>query len=252
VPTVAQLVRDYGHQYVGLEGALWRTLRLLVLRPGQLTVDYLRGRRRHYVHPIRLYLTTSILCFLLLQLATLRVDTGRIEREVKPDSTVRIELGVGHAQITGTRFECDLGEWLCSRLKQRYATEPRQLAGELQHLSRRFVSYFPYAMFVLLPLFAVLLQLAYLKRHMHYAEHLVFALHLHAFWFIAITAASVLPGSVDDWLALAVPVYAVLAMRTVYGGRWLVTLARAAAITSVYGMALLGMAGAVGFAALIL
>ncbi|MDZ7651887.1 MAG: DUF3667 domain-containing protein [Burkholderiaceae bacterium] len=53
-PTVRQMVREYGSQYVGAEGALWRTLGLLLFRPGRLTLEYLHGRRRRYLHPIRL------------------------------------------------------------------------------------------------------------------------------------------------------------------------------------------------------
>ena len=41
-------------------------------------------------------------------------------------------------------------------------------------------------MFVLLPGFALWLKLAYLNRRMRYTEHLVFALHVHAFWFAAL------------------------------------------------------------------
>lgn len=254
-PSIAQMVRDYGHQYVGLEGALWHTLQLLVLRPGRLTVEYLRGRRRRYVHPIRLYLTISILCFLVLQLMALRVDFDQIGRaaqsEPGKDTNVRIELGVGKAEVKGPHFECDLGEWLCERLKRRYAVQPHQLAQELQNMNRRFIGYFPYAMFVLLPLFAALLQLAYLNRRLHYAEHLVFALHLHAFWFIGAIAIALLPSALGSWLLLAMPVYALLAMRNVYGGRWRATLARAAFISPLYFMALALMVAAVGLTALL-
>ncbi len=250
-PTVAQMVRDYGHQYVGLEGALWHTLKLLVLRPGRLTLEYLRGRRRRYVHPIRLYLTVSILCFLALQLMSLRVDFGEIERKDKSEMRGRIELGVGHAEFKGQQFDCDLGAWICERLKRRYAVEPQQLALELQSMNRRFIGYFPYAMFVLLPLFAALLQLAYLNRRLHYAEHLVFALHLHAFWFVGAIAIVLLPSALGPWLLLAMPVYALMAMRTVYGGRRRATLARAAFISPLYLMALFMMVVVVALTALI-
>ncbi len=254
-PTVAQMMRDYGHQYVGLEGALWHTLKLLVLRPGRLTLEYLRGRRRRYVHPIRLYLTISILCFLVLQLLSLRVDFGQVEREMskgpKQDANIRIELGVGSAQIKGNDFECDLGAWVCDRLKRRFAVEPHQLVQELQNMNRRFIGYFPYAMFVLLPLFAALLHLAYLNRKLHYAEHLVFALHLHAFWFVAIAAIALVPSTIRPWLLLAMPVHALMAMRGVYGGRWRATLARAAFISPLYLLALFTMIAAVGVTALL-
>jgi hypothetical protein len=81
-------------------------------------------------------------------------------------------------------------------------------------------------MFVLLPLFALWLKLLYLTRRLYYTEHLVFALHLHAFWF------AVLGLSLIDWvplnlmLLLAAMIYPLVAMRRVYGGGWAGTLLR--------------------------
>lgn len=41
-----------GH-YIALEGKLWKTLGLLLLRPGMLTAEYIAGRRARYVQPLR-------------------------------------------------------------------------------------------------------------------------------------------------------------------------------------------------------
>jgi hypothetical protein len=37
------------------DARVWRTLRLLVLRPGELTCEYLRGKCASYTPPLRLY-----------------------------------------------------------------------------------------------------------------------------------------------------------------------------------------------------
>ncbi len=42
----------------------------------------------------------------------------------------------------------------------------------------------PYVIFLLLPVFAGIMMLTYRSRRMTYGEHVVFSLHLHAFWFI--------------------------------------------------------------------
>lgn len=251
-PTVRQLVRDYTSQYAGLEGALWRTLRALLLRPGRLTAEYLRGRHRHYLHPIRLYLTASIVCFLVLQLNALRVDPEPLEQAARQDGQAQVAMGDRRLIIEHGPIKCDaLGDWLCGRLKQRYSIESAQLGRELQGMNRRFLDYFPYAMFVLLPLFAALMQVAYRNRRLHYAEHLVFALHVHAFWFIGFALIAFAPKAVADWIWLALPAYALAAMHTVYGGRWPATLARAALVSPVYLIALALMMAVVALAALV-
>ncbi|HET7795411.1 MAG TPA: DUF3667 domain-containing protein, partial [Rhizobacter sp.] len=48
-PTFGEFVHEFISHYVALEGALWRTLGLLLARPGRLTHEYLAGRRRRYV-----------------------------------------------------------------------------------------------------------------------------------------------------------------------------------------------------------
>jgi hypothetical protein len=48
-PSVAEFAHEFVGHYVALEGPLWKTLGLLLFRPGRLTSEYLRGRRRRYV-----------------------------------------------------------------------------------------------------------------------------------------------------------------------------------------------------------
>jgi hypothetical protein len=81
---------------------------------------------------------------------------------------------------------------------------------------------------------------------MRYTEHLVFALHVHAFWVVAL--AFTLP---DRWwlssLAFtAVPWYTILAMRRVYGGRRWPRLLRAMTVSLLYLVTLVLALGGVG------
>ena len=54
---------------VGVDGRLWRTLRLLFRVPGGATVEALAGRRARYVPPFRLYLLASVVYFVALQVS---------------------------------------------------------------------------------------------------------------------------------------------------------------------------------------
>lgn len=67
-PRFWEFVHEWVGHYVALEGALWHSLKQLVLRPGQLTLDYLEGRRARQVLPLRLFLTCSLLFFVVLGL----------------------------------------------------------------------------------------------------------------------------------------------------------------------------------------
>ena len=78
-------------EYFGLDGRLWRSLGLLLVKPGALTEAYLEGRRTRYLRPLRLYLTASLLFFFLLSLLDpFAIDQQTVVlRPVPPDTTLR-------------------------------------------------------------------------------------------------------------------------------------------------------------------
>jgi hypothetical protein len=94
----------------------------------------------------------------------------------------------------------------------------------------------PLALLVVMPVFAALLKLVHWPRRRLYTEHLVVALHSHAFLFLALVLLSlvglagrqVAPGgalsAALDWTSrlvlLWMPLHLLLMQRRVYGGRW--------------------------------
>lgn len=61
--------RDWLGSVFGFDGRVWRTLSLLLIRPGRLSHEYLQGRRASYVSPLRLYFFVSLAAFLVLTAA---------------------------------------------------------------------------------------------------------------------------------------------------------------------------------------
>jgi len=144
-------------------------------------------------------------------------------------------------------FFCEgLPGWVCKRIQRRLDTDPKQMLGEVEALKDRFLSNLGPAMFVLLPSFALWLKLAYRNRRLRYTEHLVFALHVHAFWFVALLLTLPDWGLLTALALLTVPIYTLMAMKRVYGGRWWPRLLRACLVSALYGttlvMALAGVA----------
>ncbi|HSM21567.1 MAG TPA: DUF3667 domain-containing protein, partial [Rubrivivax sp.] len=185
-PRLGEFLQQFGGAYFATEGALWRTLKLLLLKPGELTRQYLAGRRKHHVLPLRLYLTISLAVLLLLRVvAAVSIEApGAVELQGAEPANVRLELGAGRAGLKDGVFFCtDLPGWLCRRIQRRVDVEPKLFAREVEQFGLRFVANVGGAMFLLLPAFALWLQLAYRNRRLRYTEHLVFALHVHAFWF---------------------------------------------------------------------
>src|SRR5262249_44298218 len=135
-PTLGEFAQQFGGAYFATEGALWRSLRLLLLKPGALTVEYLKGRRKHFVLPLRLYLTISLLVLLAIRI----VGGGPIE--VRTDNASKISNREGRGisveiggRKAGTRdgvFYCEeLPAWVCKRLQRRIDIEPKRLLAEV-------------------------------------------------------------------------------------------------------------------------
>ena len=231
-PTLLEFAQQFGGAYLSTEGALWRSLKLLVTQPGAITLAYLRGRRRHYVLPLRLYLTISLLVLLALRLvAQVNTQLPDAPAQGKLVNNLVINIGPGQAGVKEGVFFCtSLPDWLCQRLKRRLDLTPAALAAEVPALGERLIGHVGTAMFVLLPCFALWLKLLYWNRGLVYTEHLVFALHLHSLWFLLLALALTGWGLLVMLAMLATPTYGWLALRRVYGGRTWPRLLRSAVL----------------------
>lgn len=244
-PKFTEFVQQLGGAYFSTEGALWRTLGLLLFIPGELTRRYRAGRRKHYVLPLRLYITISLLALVALRLVM--PVNFKAEDAVKfDDNAIFLDLGGGRtAGLRDGKFICEqLPEWFCTRLERRLDVDPKNRARELERMPERFINHWGTAMFLLLPVFALLMKLAYLGSGLRYTEHAVYALHVHSFWFAALALALLPVPAVAAAMAVAAPLYTLIAARRVYGGGWFGTLVRAALVALAY-FVILGVALAV-------
>ncbi len=108
------------------------------------------------------------------------------------------------------------------RLIARYGHLPGREA--VREFLRECLEYAPQMIFLLLPVFALLLKLLYVRRKRFYAEHFVFALHVHAFTFLVfIPIFAIGNWLLTAFLLLGLMLYYWLAMKRVYGQGWLRT-----------------------------
>src|SRR5919112_2689217 len=66
--TLSAFFHDFLHGVLHFEGKIWRTLPLLVWKPGELTRGYIDGQRARFVSPIALFLFTVFLTFAVMGL----------------------------------------------------------------------------------------------------------------------------------------------------------------------------------------
>ena len=139
-------------------------------------------------------------------------------------------------------------DWLNRRLANGQANVQR-MGRKTDLYVQAILTALPGALFFLMPVFALVLRVAYAGRRIGYLEHLVVALYSHA-WLMLVLLATFLTigatGAIGNTavnaigdcilvaLWLAVPVYLLWMQQRVYGGRGWATLARYVFIGGIY------------------
>lgn len=252
--------REFLHEFIGhyvaLEGKLWKSLWLLLFRPGLLTLEYIKGRRVRYVQPLRLYLTFSLIFFAMMKYDgqhEVQVGAGKktpaahagqpapAATAAKPVSAAAAakpkhvdEAGIIQEDNPdelrdGTK---DIREWV-AKYSPHVADKMSEFIAlpkeEKEHvLTAAFYAYVPYAVFFMMPLFALYLKVLYLGSGKRFGEHLLFALHANAFAFLAMTLMQLVShildfGLIKTLFVLWLTFYLPAAMRRVYGGGRIIT-----------------------------
>ena len=264
VLSMKEVAGDVTHSLLHLDSRVWRTLRLLVRRPGELTREFIAGRHQLYIPPFRLYLAVSILFFALQAVlpdyTVEKVDAqgNTIETPVKivPPEDIRRELeaeGVDPAKIDeiveGGGCTVDFSDDASfDRLEQSFSRACKRMRADGgKAFFERFASTAPKLMFLFLPLMAGVALLFYWKPRRLYAEHLVLFLHNHAFIFLLLGTSSIVSAvselpvpffDVLDLVNVALTIYAVWyvyrSMRVVYAEGRLETTLKYFAIGTIY------------------
>ena len=227
-----------------------RTVGALLFRPGHLTREYVQGHIVRYVPPFRLYLVSSVLLFVLLPWLT---NLGGLEEEIErgfaqadsvaaaagDTATAAADTVAGTRISGGGRAQMTLGEQNVNlnlgiqdtarvprllrpanrHMLQTEARLKRMTPGEAFRTVRAaFMENLPTGIFLMMPFFAGILKVLYVRRNRFYVEHFVFALHVHAFTFLVLLAMLLLPWqAANAALGLWLMAYVFLAMKTVYG-----------------------------------
>ena len=206
---------------------LWQTLRLLLLKPGQLTRYHWEGVRQRFLGPLKLYFV-----FFAVSLVLYSVHQPTAVYDIRT-------LAASEASGRLTRA-----------IEERANRNGTSTAQFTEAVNTRWQAYLSASQIVYPLVVALSLKLLYRRRGMYFAEHLVFAFHLLAFlllsWCLAWPLYLVVGGNETishfstgyvlltlgalAWMAL----YLVYAVRRAYRDRWLFSIAKAAVVFVTY------------------
>ena len=228
IRSLPPLLGDILKETFELDGRIRRTIKPLFLRPGELPSEFSRNRRARYVSPIRLYLVASIGFFFLVSLAgelrPPRLDPADVPRgEPAALAEARQNADLDALKALLPRPQQHKVDALLARPGMFLAKSLLyELSGNLERMTpctdcwredwdryllaravdvledpaeglSLLVDSLPFAMFVTLPAYALLLMLFFIGNRRFFTEHLVFAVQLHTFAFIVFAASMLLP-----------------------------------------------------------
>jgi Protein of unknown function (DUF3667) len=254
VPSTTEFIHEALEGLTHSDSRLWRTLLLLWFKPGQLTLEFIAGKRVAYMPPFRLYLVVSVIFFLIASFIRMHGPIIKFDDSPSRDRPSVMSCDDMNISITGHPE-------LSNRLQHVCKEAMRDNGASWLHIA---ISVIPKAMFIFLPLIAFLHMLMYWHPRHRYAEHLLFFLHLHACFFsaailllLSIDAAQAWPvlnrgtDILSSLLGWAMALYTYIAIRRVFGRSWIGTFFKGLVLFVVYFTVLgFGAAGVFLYAAL--
>jgi hypothetical protein len=254
------LVGDSIFDYFHFDSKFFRTIIPLIFKPGWLTIQYMLGKRKSFVQPFKLFLVISVIYFILLpfgseptavNLSPVPADSTMMQSNKTADAN-QLKYSLKGIPITKSGRDSIKNEietiGLHNYVEKYYPKEPgwtkllmrqtlkimistgQSLTTVLEHTASKLI-------FLLIPVFAGLLKLFYLRRKRLYFEHLIFSLHLHAFIFLLFIVYLLIelmfPLNIF-FIILIILVYGFIALKTYYQQSFGKTLAKMILISMSY------------------
>jgi hypothetical protein len=183
-----------------------KTLHALLLKPGQLTADYLAGRKGRHINPLRIYLTFSAIYFLFAWGALTNIRSGGV-RDPRLQRAITV-------------------------MAQKKGVDAQAFGDKLYQKAEKYSAVLRFASVLVSGL---LLTLLYYGSGRYYVEHMIFSLHYYSFDFfcksvfallfiISGAAGLKLPAQALNFFYPVALIYLIYALRRVYGQPWPLTL----------------------------
>jgi hypothetical protein len=225
----------YLEHHYGLDHKLGSTLYNLFFKPGFLTKEYVAGRIVRHVHPFKLYFFASILLFgVALHFTPLSKENMKNADELAVKETPHVDSAktkdidkVAPTQEKGEEEESvsanddDDDESAFDSMIDGLAEG--NLKGKTQgEVAEMFFHNLSISVLLLMPIFALLLKLFYIRRKQYYMSHLIHSIHLHSVLFILLSVGAIWDSQVNahkitGWMMMLFLVYLVLSLSRLYG-----------------------------------
>ncbi len=222
------LLINFFEDYIAFDSKLFRTLVPLVSKPGFLTLEFIAHKRSRYVSPLRLYLFTSFVFFLITSLVSEPVDFQKMGQEEGLKTEI-ITIDSVNVRPNQTKMDSILAIDVSS-LPEENKLETELLQGTVRLLQLppkmrddMIRGAIPIALIGSIPLIALFLYLLNWKQPRYYVDDIVFTAHYLSFMLFAFLVMQFLLAilNIDLYVYLAfligLSAYFLVAFKRVYG-----------------------------------
>lgn len=254
---LGDLLINFISSFYSFESKFFKTFKYLLFYPGKIVAEYNAGKRESFYHPARMYVFLSFIFFLLFSTVFStdemdfdeKGDFNAVKDTINVDSLSRkntesLKIGYQPVEVGSDNKEAktlaqydslqnvlppEKRDGFITRYFERKGREIEAREGTSQgEMTKAFINDMientPRMIFILMPLFALLLKLLYTRRDFYYSEHLIFTIFFYDF--IYLVASLIILVSKVEWLwwlelglYLWIFIYLYKAMRKVYQQR---------------------------------
>ena len=248
---------------VNLDSRIIRSIFPFLFKPGFLTREYLAGKRKKYMSPFRLYLLMSLLFFFLAQSTSKKItEAGDNWLQIKEDTTdavIRDDSLAIELLKNDSIFMADIDSTSTNKSIRKAKRRKRLREGAIDALTNKtiflqnFYRTISYVLFLLMPVFALLLKLLYVRRRVFYIEHLMFSINMHSFMLLVFSMMIILSQILKEnsqyaaFMFILVPVYFTAGMKRFYQQALLKIILKEMILGGIYTIILLASLLLAGF-----
>ena len=263
-PQCGQSIKDYNRPFgfmiydlmgniFAFDTRLWRTFKAVLFQPGKMAHEFIVGHRVKYMPPFRFYVFVSFIFFLMLNAVTLSSidensegvivnNNGNFELKDSVKNEMNLAIDSLHADSVVSQEErVSLNKIIEDEESSEEEERIKEVIKYPEYYIPQFIKYLSWFLFLLMPIYGMLLWLFFHRKYKYYLGHLIFAINQHSFLFVIFIILMgihfVFPNkesTYEAWLLLLIPAYAIIGARKLYQRRWISVVFRLLTVLTVY------------------
>lgn len=206
-----QLLRHFVEDLTHFDGKLWKTVKLLLFKPGSLTKLYIEGKRASYIHPIRMYIFVSAVFFLFMftgedpvkpERGASKANTSKdfasgfqegLDLDLDEDSVkykTIAEYNAAQQKLPSSKKD----NWIDAVIKKKGIEINEKYSGDKLKIGKALIEKFEHnfskMLYISLPIFAFFIWVLYRRNKNHYfVDHVIFSIHIYCAFYIILFIA---------------------------------------------------------------